>query len=140
MLLIHGLLPRRQQTRLEPRRITEDMLKRVGLRDDLDRRERLGATVAAHFAYGTAAAAPYLLVEPFIPLPKGLRGAGYGLAVWAASYAGWLPAIGTLPPPHRRPRGRNVLLIASHLVWGAATEVVTNALHEQSVNATRQAR
>jgi uncharacterized membrane protein YagU involved in acid resistance len=125
MLVVDRLLPRWQRTRLEPRRIMDDMLHRAGLQDDLNERERLSASIAAHFAFGTAVGAPYTLLDEVMPLPRGLRGPAYGLLVWASSYAGWLPAIGTLPPPQRRPAGRNLLLIASHLVWGATTEAVS---------------
>jgi uncharacterized membrane protein YagU involved in acid resistance len=51
----------------------------------------------------------------------------YGLAVWAAGYAGWLPAMHILPPTAQRPLGRNLLLITAHLVWGAAAEATAAA-------------
>jgi uncharacterized membrane protein YagU involved in acid resistance len=136
MLAVQQALPRRQQTRLEPRRVADDMVHRVGLKANLSQREEKQASVAAHFAYGAAVGAGYSLAEPMISLPRGLQGPAYGMLVWAASYAGWLPAIGTLPPPQRRPEGRNLLLIAAHLVWGAATEVVHDALAEKGRDAT----
>ena len=48
-------------------------------------------------------------------------GSGAGVAVWAASYFGWIPAMGLLSPAHRHPPARNALMIAAHLVWGAVT-------------------
>jgi hypothetical protein len=57
------------------------------------------------------------------------------MLVWAASYAGWLPAVNTLPPPQRRPAGRNLLLILSHLVWGAATEALASPLLDREKRA-----
>ena len=49
-------------------------------------------------------------------------GAGmlFGLGVWTSSYLGWLPATGVRHSPRRDPPARTKLLIASHLVWGAA--------------------
>ena len=128
MLVIDRLLPGWQRTRLEPRRITDDMLRCTGLKEDLSNKQRIGASLVAHLGYGAAVGSAYPLADPMIPLPRGLRGPAYGLLVWAASYAGWLPAVGTLPAPQHRPAGRNLLLIASHLVWGAATEAVSNQL------------
>jgi uncharacterized membrane protein YagU involved in acid resistance len=128
MLAIQRMLPRLQQQRLEPRRITNDMLRRTGLKHDLSEQKREQATLVAHFGYGAAVGAGYALAEQLLPLPRGLRGPTYGMLVWAASYAGWLPVIGTLPPPQQRPAGRNALLIAAHLVWGLATEAVSEAL------------
>jgi uncharacterized membrane protein YagU involved in acid resistance len=124
MFAMQRSLPRRQQRRLEPGRITDDMLRRVGLRENLRKNERDCAATIAHFGYGAAVGAAYPLVSR-LPLPSGTRGPAYGLLVCAASYAGWLPAIETLPPPQRRPAGRNVLLIAAHLVWGMATEALS---------------
>ena len=132
MLVIQRLLPRRQQSTLEPRRITEGMLRRVDLKEDLSKKERDRVSVAAHFGYGATVGALYPLVEGVLPLPRGLRGPAYGLCVWAASYAGWLPAVDILPPPQRRPAGRNLLLIAAHLVWGATTEAVSEALSRRA--------
>jgi hypothetical protein len=125
MLVIQRMLPRRQQTTLEPRRVSDDMLRKANLHDDISEEGKEQFSVAAHFGYGAGVGTIYALAEPFMPLPRGLRGPAYALAVWAVSYAGWLPAVKTLPPPQKRPAGRNLLLIASHLVWGAAAEGMT---------------
>ncbi len=122
MLVMQRLLPRREQSTLEPRRISDDMLRKADLHDDLSKRDKEKFSVAAHFGYGAGVGTIYALADRLLPLPRGLRGPAYGMLVWAASYAGWLPAVETLPPPQRRPAGRNLLLIVSHLVWGAATE------------------
>ena len=128
MLCVQRMLPRKQQSTLEPRRISDDMLRRADLHDDLTERHREGISVVAHFGYGAATGIVYTLVARKLPVPKALRGPAYGLMVWTASYAGWLPAIGTLPPPQHRPGGRNLLLIVSHLIWGTATETVSELL------------
>ena len=122
MLVIQQLLPRREQSRLEPRRISDDMLRKADLHDELSERGKEHFSMAAHFGYGAGTGMIYALADRLLPLPRGLRGPAYGMLVWAASYAGWLPMVKTLPPPQRRPAGRNLLLIVSHLVWGAATE------------------
>jgi len=127
MLAIQGFVPWRHRTKLEPRRVSEDMLKRVGI-DDLSEKETKAATVAAHFAYGAGCGLVYGMTESALPLPQGTRGPLFGLAVWVASYAGWLPTLGTLPPPNRYPQSRTALLIASHLVWGATTEAMHQML------------
>ncbi len=48
-----------------------------------------------------------------------LAGAAFGAAVWLVSYAGWLPALGILPPPHRDRPGRPSGMLVAHLVYGA---------------------
>jgi uncharacterized membrane protein YagU involved in acid resistance len=97
------------------------------VRHELSERERKQAAVAAHFAFGAAAGSLYPITEPLIPAPRTLRGPLYGLAVWAVNYAGVLPAIDTLPPPEKRPASRTLLLVAAHLVWGAALQLSADA-------------
>jgi hypothetical protein len=111
------------------------MLRKADLHDDISEDGKEQFSVAAHFGYGAGVGTIYALAEPVMPLPRGLRGPAYALAVWAVSYAGWLPAVKTLPPPQKRPAGRNLLLVVSHLVWGVAAEGMMRLL---SGRATRQ--
>lgn len=52
-------------------------------------------------------------------------GAAFGLAVWAAGYEGWVPAMGVLPPAHRDKRSRALTMLAAHLVYGAVLGVAS---------------
>jgi uncharacterized membrane protein YagU involved in acid resistance len=128
MLIMQRLLPKREQTTLEPRRVSDDILHKVNLDDELSEKGRKHFSIFAHFGYGALSGMTYALAERVLPLPRGLRGAVYGLFVWAASYIGWLPAAGTLPPPQRRPVGRNLLLVLAHFVWGIALDIVSSIL------------
>jgi uncharacterized membrane protein YagU involved in acid resistance len=123
MFIMQGMLPRRERTTLEPRRVSDDMLRKAGVNDDVSKQGRESFSVVAHLGYGATTGMFYALAQRLMPLPGGLRGPVYGLFVWAASYAGWLPAVNTLPPPHRRPVRRNLLLIVAHFVWGVALEL-----------------
>jgi uncharacterized membrane protein YagU involved in acid resistance len=125
MLIMQKMLPRREQTTLEPRRVSDDMLRKANLDDDVSESGKEQFSVAAHFGYGAGTGMIYALAGRLLPLPPGLRGPVYGFFVWAASYAGWLPAAKTLPPPHRRPIGRNLLLIIAHFVWGLVVEALS---------------
>jgi hypothetical protein len=53
------------------------------------------------------------------------------VAVWAGSYLGWLPAAGILSPATEHPARRNALMIASHVVWGAAAGVIVERLSDE---------
>ena len=86
----------------------------------------LGATIASHFAYGAVTGAIYAPLARSIPLSPALAGATYGLAVWAGSYLGWLPAAGILSPAYKHPARRTALMIAAHLVWGVTAGVLVN--------------
>jgi hypothetical protein len=102
-------LPRHQQFPLPPRQIATKMACSLGVAHRLNDDERIALARAGHFGYGTAMGMLYGAAFQRA-LPGGAGGASYGLGVWAASYLGWLPAAGVLPPATRMHRGRNVLM------------------------------
>lgn len=119
MLVLGKLAAREQRHPFPPRVITAEVTERAGVWQRADEEERTALTIAGHFGYGAALGAAYGArpVERLLPGPVG--GAAYGLLVWAASYAGWLPAAGIMRPAWREAGGRNLQMIAAHLVWGA---------------------
>lgn len=107
MRRFHATLPADERYPLPPREIID----RLETREDEQRlRDK---TLLAHFGYGGLTGALFALLPAF-------RGAGavYGVAVWAASYLGWIPAAGILKPAYRHPLRRNLVMIAAHVVWG----------------------
>lgn len=44
------------------------------------------------------------------------------MRVWLVSYVGWLPTAQLFPSAQRVTLARNALMIAAHVVWGAALE------------------
>ncbi len=133
MKLMHEQLPREEQYPLPPREITEEVADKAGAIEHMDEEQRQAATWASHFAYGAACGALYgaLSGEGADERPV-LAGVGFGLAVWAGSYLGWLPAAGVLAPATKHPARRNALMIAAHLVWGATTGLVVEKLSDGS--------
>ena len=95
---------------LPPRELTDNLLPHISPKSD-------AAPVAAHFAYGALAGALYPILRRRKP-----NGCLYGLAVWAASYLGWIPLIKVLKPATRHPAQRNLLMIVAHLVWGGVLQ------------------
>jgi uncharacterized membrane protein YagU involved in acid resistance len=118
MRRLYERLPPAERYPLPPREVTQGVLpirSEQGLRD---------ASLIAHFAYGAAAGGGYGLLAK-----KGVgAGALYGVAVWALSYFGWIPAARILRPAASHPARRNALMITAHLVWGAATAMVFDDL------------
>lgn len=133
MKLMHEQLPREEQYPLPPRQVTEGLAEKAGVNEQLDEEEREAATWVSHFAYGATCGALYGAVtgegRGEHPL---LAGVGFGLAVWAGSYLGWLPAAGILSPATEHPARRNALMIAAHVVWGAGVGVAVERLSDQS--------
>src|SRR5437588_10461880 len=69
----------------------------TGAAHELPEGAKTGLTTLAHFGFGTAAGAGYGLLAPHLPFSPAANGVAYGLAVWAGSYLGWLPALGLHP-------------------------------------------
>ena len=123
-----ALPPGEKRGPLPPREITMKAADAVGVEDDLSEPQKKGLTGLAHFAYGAGAGSVYGAVAPHLPLGPVGNGIAYGLAVWTGSYLGWLPAAGVLPPATREPAGKNAVMIAAHVVWGATLGLLTAAL------------
>jgi uncharacterized membrane protein YagU involved in acid resistance len=116
MRRLHRRLPAEERYPLTPREIVDSGSRQLGL--PLGGEVAKDVTTAAHFAYGAAMGA---MIAAMNPDPAKRTGAAAGVAVWLASYMGWIPAVGTLEPATRHPARRNLLMIGVHLVWGAAT-------------------
>ena len=75
-------------------------------------------SVVNHLAFGAAAGATFGIIRRD-ELPDIGQGIAFGIAVWAVSYQGWIPALNILPPPQRDRRGRPTSMVAAHVVFGA---------------------
>ncbi|WP_394846548.1 DUF1440 domain-containing protein [Pendulispora brunnea] len=128
MKILHRLLPLHERHPLPPRWITMRALKMLGRSPPRVPFARKALTLAAHFSYGAAAGVVYRYANRRALHPGSGSGIAYGLAVWAGSYLGILPAIGLLAPPKRHSLRRNALMIASHVVWGWALGEVTRRM------------
>ncbi len=126
MEALHRQLPKPEKYPLPPRQIAMRLATEAGASRGMSERQRVAWTVAAHFAMGTMSGALYPVLGRHLPLPPVLRGAAYGLGVWAANYLGILPGFGILRPATDKPARRNGLMIAAHLVWGATTALVAD--------------
>ena len=132
MKLMHEQLPREEQYPLPPRQVTEGMAEKAGVNEHLDEEERETATWVSHFAYGAACGALYGAVSgERVDSHPVLAGVGFGVAAWAGSYLGWLPAAGIIAPATEHPPRRTALMIAAHVVWGATTGVAVERLSER---------
>jgi uncharacterized membrane protein YagU involved in acid resistance len=116
MQRLHRRLPAGERYPLTPREIVDSAAQGAGI--ELPNGAAKDITTAAHFAYGAAMGA---LIAAVNPEPSRKTGAAAGMAVWLASYMGWIPAMNVLEPATRHPKRRNLLMIGVHLVWGTAT-------------------
>jgi hypothetical protein len=106
-----------------PEKITEAAASRAG---NTSRRETTthAASVVAHLGFGAAAGAVYGVARERLPRawPGAATGVAYGLAVWAASYQGWVPALGIMPAASRDRPGRPASMATAHVVFGLALD------------------
>lgn len=110
---------------MPPDKITKAILDAIDVH--LPKRARSLATAANHFAFGATmgglfgALGTALRVWPSRRRPA-LRGVAagvvWGTLVWAASYRGWVPALGIMPPPRRDRPGRPLTMVLAHWIYG----------------------
>ncbi|HEX2725772.1 MAG TPA: DUF6789 family protein [Beijerinckiaceae bacterium] len=131
MKALHTQLPPGEQYPLPPRQITMNVARTAGV-EPVRESDRKALTIASHFAYGAACGALYAGVADRLPGHPVAKGIGFGLAVWAGSYLGWLPAAGLLSPATEHPARRNALMIAAHVVWGATAGAAYSRMAEEA--------
>lgn len=107
--------------RLPPTRIAAAGLDALGA-DGAPRGLRRAAGALLHVAFGAAMGAVYAWGSGRLRRRGPLAGAAFATALWAGSYAGWIPALGILPPPDRDRPGRPASMIVAHWVYGAALD------------------
>lgn len=120
-------LPEAERYPLPPRQLTERAAGAVWPRDGMSETTMQAATLAGHFGFGAAAGSLYALVfrDDRGAIPRGIA---YGLAVWVASYLGWIPGMRLLRPATDHPARRNALMLSVHVVWGGTLGFVVRSL------------
>lgn len=134
MLALQQILPGQAHRPLPPEEITENVADAAGADEvmhDMGEAGKMGASLTAHFSYGAAAGAAYVPLAGKSGLNPALEGALFGLAVWGGSYLGLMPATGLYRSATDEPAPRNLMMIAAHVVWGAALGVVFDKLSTQ---------
>lgn len=85
-------------------------------------READAMAVAAHLGFGATIGGVYALLPRVGPPP--VRGVVTAMTVYAASYQGWIPALGILPRATEDRPGRPAVMVAAHAVYGAVLGLV----------------
>ena len=127
METLHERLDGEPPRPLPPREVAEGLAVQADVHRELDEHEMQALTLAAHFGYGAGCGALFGIVAPRHPAAAVASGIVFGLAVWAGSYIGWLPALGVRHHAKHDPPARSGLMIAAHVVYGATTGALTAA-------------
>jgi hypothetical protein len=107
---------------LPPEKITVKALRRVGVHPNAEQQDALATSL--HFAFGAGAGAAFGVIARRVPVPSVPLGVAYGTAIWGVSYMGWIPSLGLMPHAARDRRGRQAVMLAGHIVFGAALGVL----------------
>ncbi|MGH2427497.1 MAG: DUF6789 family protein [Candidatus Limnocylindria bacterium] len=128
MLIWRALSPTGE---LPPRRITRRVLRQTKLHDDAD---PTAVATIAHFAFGAVSGVAYAMLRGLLPrgVPALASGTVAGMGIWGASYVGWIPALKFLPPPDRDRPARQRMMVAAHVVFGAAMGLLVARLTARS--------
>jgi hypothetical protein len=101
-----------------PEEITERALQQAGASVSVSVKDT--TATAAHLAFGVGAGAAYgLLPASRHRRLRAVAGVGYGLGIWAVSYAGWAPALRLMPSPIEDRTESQAAIVASHVLYGA---------------------
>lgn len=93
----------RRVTGVEPRGTTADLL-----------------SSASHLGFGVSSGAVYAALPAAHRVPPPVRGAAFGVGVWAVSYLGWVPrGLGALPSAEDDRNDRVAVMVLAHVVYGA---------------------
>ena len=96
----------------------EAVVREAGRRAGAEPRGRTASALAAvaHVGFGATTGALHALL-PATDRPV-RRAVLLAVGVYAGSYAGWVPALGALPTASRDRPDRQVVMAASHVVYG----------------------
>jgi uncharacterized membrane protein YagU involved in acid resistance len=126
-------LPPKEKSPLPPASLTNHFLQFLKLDNKVTSHQRAHLTMLSHFSYGAASGALYALLTNKWKAKPWVKGSGFGLGVWALSYLAWIPSLHLRPSAFRMPMKRNLLMIASHLVWGACLGFAENELRRSGL-------
>jgi len=118
--VMHERLPGEPPRPLPPREVAEALAVKAGVSRQMSETQMEWLALAAHFGYGAVTGAIFGAIAPHRPRAAVPTGMLFGLGVWTASYLGWMPATGVRHSPKYDLPARTGLIMASHIVWGAA--------------------
>lgn len=97
---------------------------------ELTKSEKTSAGTLIHYGFGLTGGALYGMLAEVLPSVTSGAGIPYGAAIWVTADEGLVPALGLSKSPTEYPASIHAYSLASHLVFGLATEVVRRVVRE----------
>lgn len=115
-----------------PERITEAALDAAEVDRDEETEDRLA--LVNHVAFGATCGGVYAVLRRRSarnPVHDLGMATVYALTIWLASYRGWIPALGILPPVEDDRSDRQAVMAFSHVVYGVALGAALRGLRRR---------
>ncbi len=116
-----------------PRKITRAAMEKASPELARDPDVLNAASLAVHFAFGAGMGSLYAALPQHAQRSRVTRGLLLGSGIWAASYMGWVPALGIMPRPSEDRPGRPMSMVLAHWVFGATLTTVYAALQRRAL-------
>jgi uncharacterized membrane protein YagU involved in acid resistance len=129
MLGIRKALPIFHHQTLPPYKISKRIFRKLRILAPWETKKKKILTNVSHFGYGAAGGVAYSTFANKSDLSPAIKGTVFGLAVWAGSYFGWLPATKILPPYMEHTK-RHAMMAVSHVVWGTSIAYIFDRLEK----------
>jgi Na+/proline symporter len=113
---------------MPPEQVNRNVARRTPLLPDPSSDAFHVAWPVAHVAYGAGCGVLFSLLRPAVRQSNAGPGLAYGMVVWAAGYAGYLPALDIYPSPDEDTRSRTVTMVLAHAVFGVSLAVLEERL------------
>jgi hypothetical protein len=110
-----------------PERVAHEVTDAVVGEENVPQEWWTPVVLAQHFGFGASVGALFGATTALIR-PTMAAGLLAGLAVWKASYDGWIPALRIMPPPEEDEAGRQTTMFLAHVAYGIALGYVVDRL------------
>lgn len=131
LFYLNRTLDSEEQKPLPPAMLSNDFLEVLGLADKMTPAQRENFTMVSHFGYGAACGAIYSLLTSKYKSSPITKGTVFGLAVWSASYLGWMPPLNLRTSAPNMSKGRNAMMFLAHIAWGASLGFFENQMRQR---------
>lgn len=97
---------------------------------ELQENEKKAAGAAVHYAFGTVSGGVYGALAEVAPQVTTAAGVPFGAAFWLLADEITVPLLGLSKGPNQYPLSTHAYALASHLVYGATTELSRRAVRQ----------